>query len=205
MCHHLILTKQDFRPDVVFNALYRGHCSAVWREISDADAERNCLGILAHFSHFFTLLSPTNSSGAIRRQKLAAHHRHLPGLRSTTTCFFCLCQSPEYMLPCQHAICDTCVVIFGTIGRSAEYHVDISSCPMCEKSFQLTIRQLPPTKGPVILSLDGGGIRGIIQLGLLRQLERRLGEESRISQVFDLFVGTSVGMWICILTRHNTD
>jgi predicted acylesterase/phospholipase RssA len=73
--------------------------------------------------------------------------------------------------------------------------VDISSCPMCEKSFQLTIRQLPPTKCPVILTLDGGGVRGIIQLGLLRALEMRLGEELR--QVFDLCVGTSVGMWIC--------
>lgn len=176
ICLSPILIKVDFSPETVFNALYLGYCSAAWHTKTEADTEGNCLSILAHFSHLFTLLSPTNTSAAIRREALVSHHRRWPGLHSTTTCYFCLCRSPEHMLPCRHSICDTCVVIFGTVGKSAEYHVDISSCPMCEKSFQLTIRQLPPTKCPVILSLDGGGVRGIIQLGLLRALEKRLGK-----------------------------
>ncbi|KAJ5861938.1 uncharacterized protein N7529_009248 [Penicillium soppii] len=55
----------------------------------------------------------------------------------------------------------------------------------------MTIRQLPPTKRPVILSLDGGGVRGLIQLGLLCVLEKRIGIP--IALLPDLCAGTSVG------------
>jgi predicted acylesterase/phospholipase RssA len=50
-----------------------------------------------------------------------------------------------------------------------------------------------------ILALDGGGIRGIITLGVLKQLERQLGEaqgtgdEFRLCDYFDLIGGTSTG------------
>lgn len=98
------------------------------------------------------------------------------------------------MLPCHHAICDTCVIIFGLPSKTAEYHFDISQCPVCNQPLQVSIRQLPPTKLPVVLSLDGGGIRGIIQLGLLKSLEKKLGNEIALPQIFDLCTGTSVGM-----------
>lgn len=50
-----------------------------------------------------------------------------------------------------------------------------------------------------ILSLDGGGARGLLSLGVLAQLERHLGERSgdpdrfRLSHYFDLIGGTSTG------------
>ena len=55
----------------------------------------------------------------------------------------------------------------------------------------MVIRQLPPTKRPVILSLDGGGVRGLVQLGLLCALERRIGIS--IGSLPDYCIGTSVG------------
>lgn len=55
------------------------------------------------------------------------------------------------------------------------------------------MRQLPPTKGAVVMTLDGGGIRGLVSLGLLRALERRLGGGMTIAQITDFIVGTSVG------------
>lgn len=125
---------------------------------------------------------------------LAEFGIHWPHLHMSTTCCFCLCRSVEHMMPCRHAICDTCVAIFGTINCSAEYHMDLSQCPMCRKSFQFTVRQLPPTKGPVIMTLDGGGVRAMITLGLLRALERRLGSVIKIHQIANFFSGTSVGM-----------
>lgn len=42
-----------------------------------------------------------------------------------------------------------------------------------------------------VLSLDGGGIRGLIGARLLVELERRSGK--RISELFDLIAGTSTG------------
>jgi hypothetical protein len=98
------------------------------------------------------------------------------------------------MLPCQHSICDNCVVTYGLPSQVAEYYFDLTRCPICNQAFKITIRQLPPTKRPVVLSLDGGGIRGIIQLGLLHSLENRLGGDIQLSEIFELFVGTSVGM-----------
>ena len=62
---------------------------------------------------------------------------------------------------------------------------------MCGEPFLISIRQLPPTKHPVILSLDGGGVRGLIQLGLLRALEERIGLP--IASLPHLCLGTSVG------------
>ncbi|KAJ5142514.1 uncharacterized protein N7515_001301 [Penicillium bovifimosum] len=182
-----------FHPDHVFNTLYRGHCLEAWRKMGDNDEKQHCNAVFAQFTRFFHSMSPIRSSASIRRDALNTYYLQCNGLTSTTTCFYCLCRSPEHMLACRHAICDTCVVIFGTPNKSAEYHFDIMKCPLCHKTSQLTIRQLPPTKRPLVLSLDGGGVRGIIQLGLLRALEKRLGDKMRIPDIFDLSGGTSVG------------
>lgn len=44
-----------------------------------------------------------------------------------------------------------------------------------------------------ILSIDGGGIKGILPAAFLAGLEQRLPEGSRIADFFDLFAGTSTG------------
>ncbi|KAJ5288069.1 hypothetical protein N7478_003755 [Penicillium angulare] len=61
---------------------------------------------------------------------------------------------------------------------------------MCTCKLHLAVRQIPPTKGPNILTLDGGGIRGLVQLGLLRSLEKRVG--GSFIQSIDYCAGTSV-------------
>ena len=52
---------------------------------------------------------------------------------------------------------------------------------------------LPVGACPRILSLDGGGIRGIVQLELLRGIEHALGDHIPASAFFDLIVGTGTG------------
>ncbi|PKI57350.1 hypothetical protein CRG98_022195 [Punica granatum] len=57
----------------------------------------------------------------------------------------------------------------------------------------------PPTYGNLItvLSIDGGGIRGVIPATILSFLESELqkldGEEARIADYFDVIAGTSTG------------
>jgi hypothetical protein len=97
------------------------------------------------------------------------------------------------MLPCTHALCDTCVAIFGKFEPSRAYQVEIVQCPICERKCNMTIRQLPPTKRPIILSLDGGDVRGLIQLGLLYALEKHIGLP--IALLPDLYARTSVGKY----------
>ncbi|WP_409562715.1 CBASS cGAMP-activated phospholipase [Hyphomicrobium sp. MC8b] len=51
----------------------------------------------------------------------------------------------------------------------------------------------PSTRRFRILSLDGGGIRGIFPATILAELERRFGQGYRLAQYFDLIAGTSTG------------
>lgn len=46
-------------------------------------------------------------------------------------------------------------------------------------------------EGSRILFLDGGGVRGLIQIEVLEQLERETGR--RVTELFDWIVGTSTG------------
>lgn len=46
-----------------------------------------------------------------------------------------------------------------------------------------------------MLCIDGGGIKGIVALYLLSELEARVSKP--VYQMFDLFVGTSIGGLIC--------
>jgi hypothetical protein len=182
------LTRVGFSPPIVFAALYEKHCA----EISGDSATRSlCDGIGSHFNRLFLQLSANNTSATGRKGILRRLFRQWGGLYSTTTCMVCLCRPPEHMMPCKHALCDTCVVIFGKSSSLGEYHWDLTECPVCEDTFLVRIRQLPPTKHPVVLSLDGGGVRGLIQLGLLRALEKRIGLPIR--SLPDLCLGTSVG------------
>ena len=45
--------------------------------------------------------------------------------------------------------------------------------------------------GSRILFLDGGGIRGLIQIEILEQLERKTGR--KVIELFDWIIGTSTG------------
>lgn len=47
------------------------------------------------------------------------------------------------------------------------------------------------TSGSRVLFLDGGGIRGLIQIEVLMELERRTGR--RVTELFDWIIGTSTG------------
>jgi patatin-like phospholipase/acyl hydrolase len=44
-----------------------------------------------------------------------------------------------------------------------------------------------------VLALDGGGVRGHIQLEILALLEREIGLDLPLRYFFDLIVGTSIG------------
>ncbi|KAL4961379.1 patatin-like phospholipase family protein [Aspergillus stella-maris] len=182
-----------FHPKIMFQTLYAGHCRtacprrphnpemALWNQVE------------TRFVTLFSVMSPAISSSRIRRDSLRQDMSVWADVKTNQVCLLCLCRPPEHVLPCGHAICDICTCIFGVRGQGAEYHFDMTACPLCLKSFSLTVRLLPPTKRPTILVLDGGGVRGVITLGFLKALENQVVGLGGLREAFDLNVGTSVG------------
>lgn len=62
-----------------------------------------------------------------------------------------------------------------------------------------------PKTNPNTLSLSGGGVRGIITLTILEELEKRI--EAKIGEVFELGTATSVGslIWAALCLRDEKD
>lgn len=73
-------------------------------------------------------------------------------------------------------------------------------CVMLTAAVTLSAAHLSPIR---ILSLDGGGIRGVIEASLLAEMEEEL--EKPISQVFDMIVGTSTGGILALGLSVPTD
>ncbi|PYH50940.1 FabD/lysophospholipase-like protein [Aspergillus niger CBS 101883] len=186
------LTETEFRPDHVFDTLYRDLWGSAWRTVGEPDGSGHSDAIRSYFAEQFSRISLVHTSRAIRQDELIRFGRRWSALTLPTACVVCLGRWAEHQTSCRHGICDTCVTMFGQRTRGVEYHRDLAQCPLCQGALQLTVRQLPPTKRPVVLALDGGGIRGMVTLGLLRALEQRLAGAITLPEIPDLTVGTSV-------------
>lgn len=113
---------------------------------------------------------------------------------SHATCFCCLMDVPEHPLPCGHVLCTACIKAYGKPHKST---LQVSCCPLHRESTNwakpANIRFKPVGAGARILSLDGGGIRGVVQLEVLRFIELALGRHLPVQCFFDLIVGTGTG------------
>lgn len=129
--------------------------------------------------------------------------KHLDGPEnfiSHSACFSCLISPPEHSLPCGHILCTPCVKAHGTArGRTL---TELKECPLHEAEEQFEVKwqvSIKPTEAGIrVLCLDGGGIRGIVELTILQQIEKMLGGSLKIQSFLDLFVGTSTGGIIAI-------
>ena len=187
------LTNVVFGPATMFERLYAHHCQSAWIAQSSLDPDYHCREVEKVFVSLFACLSG-KPSAKIRQETLAPAAGRWSKLRPSDICLFCLRRPPgPTRLPCGHAICDTCVVIFGVLARGSEYRFNVPQCILCDEPCSTTVRILPPTKRPIVLVLDGGGVRGMVTLGFLRALERRWAGQIDPRQDIDLTVGTSAG------------
>ena len=114
-------------------------------------------------------------------------------MQSNLFCSICSVRRPEHVLKCRHTVCDFCTRIFGNLDTSEEYSYLFQTCLCCGRPADLLIRLKPPTAGLRIMTLDGGGVAGIISMRFVDLLQKSLGSNCRIQDLFDLIVGTSVG------------
>lgn len=146
-------------------------------------------------------LAPPARVAAYRCQKLTSQtlmeSSFWQNSKSSKTCFTCLQWVPDHALPCGHMYCEHCVNDFGQQCNSQRYVVEMSQCVLCLESWGTQSPQLmrmkPRCAGVRVLTLDGGGVRGIVELAILEELEQRVGLEVPIKELFDLIVGTSTG------------
>ncbi|KAK3996362.1 hypothetical protein QBC44DRAFT_403535 [Cladorrhinum sp. PSN332] len=123
-------------------------------------------------------------------------------IKKQRTCLACLSNAPTNMLPCkenQHGICEDCIRRYAGSKRHQSI-VKLNRCPLGCHLAQTpwSIRVKPKTAGPRVLALDGGGIRGIIQLAILLEIERAIGLQIPIQEFFDLVIGTGSGSIVAL-------
>ncbi|KAK5996132.1 PNPLA-gamma [Cladobotryum mycophilum] len=120
-------------------------------------------------------------------------------VNKASVCYACLFGRPEFVLPCGHVICLGCIREFDQSPDELKYpgialH---KKCVLCtsnhEAGWPYKATYQPDLSGVRLLSLDGGGVRGIIQLTILRRLEEELDLDMPFGSFFDLIVGTSAG------------
>ncbi|OCK84171.1 hypothetical protein K432DRAFT_289452 [Lepidopterella palustris CBS 459.81] len=116
-------------------------------------------------------------------------------VHSHSVCFSCLFEPPEHALPCGHILCTPCVKTYGRVKDGNV--IEVYECPMetnaVGRSQPWTVQLKPEAAGLRILTLDGGGIRNVIQLEILRLIERQLNGKVPIQCLFDLIIGSGTG------------
>ncbi|RPA90945.1 FabD/lysophospholipase-like protein [Choiromyces venosus 120613-1] len=195
-----IYGRHTFMPGATFRSLYEECCIEAFHLIASSANIR--LGILIDLmkTEYHRFSSEVEGSSfnpqTFHSQLLASFSSEWKNIYSTVTCFFCLKKRPEYSLPCNHALCEGCIRHLASQNIPTIY--TMHSCMLCAETFNCSYQLKPPTAGVRILTLDGGGIRGIIELEILALLQRRLNISLPIRETFDLIVGTSAGGLIAL-------
>jgi hypothetical protein len=186
-----------FNPREVFLTIYKPFCLRAIAQAynSGSFTDQMCGKIENHVEAMFADLR--NSSAAeLHRTNLKSHSLQWAQLESNRTCLCCIRRSPEHVLACGHAFCDICIRIFGTTQCSIESHFTLHVCVLCNHQVSSTVVLKPATAGIRILSIDGGGVRGVIPLEFLQLIQDALGPKCPIQEFFDLAFGTSAGITI---------
>jgi hypothetical protein len=130
--------------------------------------------------------------------KVEASEMFPSSIRSVTSCLGCLQGPPNTNLACGHAFCHECIFDLGKAPGQLELHrLHRVKCPFHGTLQAFSPRLLPAWSGYRILSLDGGGVKGLAQLLVLREIQKHCFAIP-VVELFDLIVGTSIGGQIAL-------
>jgi len=176
-------------------------------------------GLHRDFSYELEQASQKNDTSLIPEERIALelHAEYLnhffeavgpaASICSHATCFCCLMDVPEHPLPCGHVLCTACIKAYGKAHKSS---VSLTCCPLHRESTKWSraavVKFKPAGAGVRVLSLDGGGIRGVVQLEVLYAIEQYLGARIPVQSFFDLIVGTGTGglLAVALSTKDRT-
>ncbi len=115
-------------------------------------------------------------------------------IKSNTTCLSCLARAPEHTLACKHALCAPCLASHGSSTSEEPWAYSITNCPFCREKNTKRFFVKPATAGVRSLIVEGGGIRGIVPLTFLKELESLIGLPMSVGEHFDIAFGSSSGI-----------
>lgn len=190
-----VLIETVFDPELIYDHIYKPLCvqSLVASSKMQSLVPPQNQAIRDSLADQFSVMQISGKTAdTIRRSNFDSIEIPWGKFQSNQTCLPCLRRKPEYVLSCGHSVCDTCVRIFGCPVLGSEYTYELKSCPLCSSGW-LTVALKPPTAGVRILSIDGGGIRGVVPLEFLGILQNVVGPNCPIRDLFDLAFGTSSG------------
>ena len=186
----------EFAPSLVFRVLYRSNWSSALAKLSKSEelANRFCQNIESHIDFLFPNVDlGFETSIGLHRHNSTLYPALWSNLKSNKTCLYCLRRSPELALTCGHSVCDVCLLLFGRRVQSSSSQYELAQCILCVRKGTVIGKLKPPTAAARILSIDGGGVRGVIPLEYLNLLQEMLGPGVQLQDFFDLAFGTSSG------------
>jgi hypothetical protein len=148
-----------------------------------------------------------------RKEVHTRHYKIWASIRSNKTCLPCLQAVPDHVLGCGHSYCPRCIQELGKPSSNFECAWVMLKCALCrsnEEERPHLVQLKARCTGARILTLDGGGIRGIVELSLLRAIDEAIGLEIPIRDMVDMIVGTSTGTSIsfrvplALYQKHKT-
>jgi hypothetical protein len=151
--------------------------------------------LLRYLDDYSRELTSGTSAALLHSQNLNHLGSYLVEIKTNNACLCCMLEKCSKVLDCGHAICNGCIRILGQESPTAKHAFLLHSCPFCGGDNQrASFQMMPPTAGVRALSLDGGGIKGIIPLVILRALDKELASfRAPICEYFDFVAGTSAG------------
>lgn len=188
-----------FKSEHLFSRLYRPSLYYIFSRIvhcQDA-VESLCHDTMTRFYILYAnLIEGEQGAKDFHAGNLVRYRKYWSNLFSNTTCLCCLRCPPEYVLPCGHALCERCMRLYGEdcsfkVGRFDS--ISFETCVICGNDEETIVTMKPVTSGVRLLSIDGGGIKGIVPLETLNLLQKSLGESVMVQELFDLTLGTSAG------------
>jgi hypothetical protein len=192
------LIEVDFVPDYLFNELYVAPCrAAIASYTPHPDIQSKFISaVLTEFRLIYAQYNNgTNSASQTHLAMLTTHHRHLADIKSHRSCFCCFMRMPEKVLACGHAFCDSCIKIFGRRSLLERNTHEFPQCVLCGVYCKDSVyRFVPPTAGIRMLTIDGGGVKGVVPLMYLQYLDKSLAPIGcAVREYFDFVCGTSAG------------
>ena len=189
-----------FHPLLVFRRLFYNICLRV-DPFRSADPPTSAISspqftnaIEVAFCQYASEINNAQADEILVHQNVLLKFKELwTNLISNVTCFSCLARSPENTLECHHSLCTTCTMTYGQSAVSEPWTFFIEECPLCGKPNETRFSQKPDTAGVRALIAEGGGIRAVVPLSFLQELENAIGLPMNIQEHFDIAFGSSSG------------